>query len=216
MTPKFTRSTVLNTLGVVLLIALVAPFAMYAAPQTIGATESYVVMSGSMEPAIQTGDVIFVYDRDPSTIEEGDVITYNLDGQRTEVTTHRVVDIVENEEGQRVFVTKGDANEDPDPYRVPSDAVIGVMPTDGIPARVPFLGHALLFAQSKLGIALLVFVPAGLLVITELWDLYKHATSGGDDGTEETDAEPTDDQQEQIDDSVPSDSSATAGAGDDD
>jgi signal peptidase len=216
MKPKLTRSTVLNTLGVVLLIALVAPFVMYAAPQTIGATESYVVMSGSMEPAIQTGDVIFVYDRDPSTIEEGDVITYNLDGQRTEVTTHRVVDIVENEEGQRVFVTKGDANEEPDPYRVPPDAVIGVMPTDGIPARVPFLGHALLFAQSKFGIALLVFVPAGLLVVTELWDLYKEATSGSEDSTEETDAEPTDDQQDQVDDSVPSDSSATAGAGDDD
>jgi signal peptidase len=215
MNAKLTRSTVLNAAGIVLLIALVAPFVMYAAPQTIGATESYVVMSGSMEPSIMTGDVIFVYERDPSTIEEGDVITYNLDGQQREVTTHRVIDIVENDEGQRVFVTKGDANEDPDPYRVPPDAVIGVMPTDGIPARVPFLGHALLFAQSKLGITLLVFIPAGLLVVTELWSLYKEATSGGEEAAS-TDETTADDQHvDDGDEAARSESPAAPGAGDD-
>ncbi|WP_380677679.1 signal peptidase I [Salinigranum sp. GCM10025319] len=215
MNTKLIRSTVLNAAGIVVLIALVAPFVMYAAPQTIGATESYVVMSGSMEPSIMTGDVIFVYERDPSTIEEGDVITYNLDGQQREVTTHRVIDIVENEEGQRMFVTKGDANEEPDPYRVPANAVIGVMPTDGIPARAPFLGHALLFAQSRLGIALLVFIPAGLLVVTELWSLYKEATSGEADagGTGETEIDDQD--ADDGDEAARSESAATPGAGDD-
>lgn len=213
MNAKLTRSTVLNAAGIVLLIALVAPFVMYAAPQTIGATESYVVMSGSMEPSIMTGDVIFVYDRDPSTIEEGDVITYNLDGQQREVTTHRVIDIVENEEGQRMFVTKGDANEEPDPYRVPPNAVVGVMPTDGVPARVPFLGHALLFAQSRLGIVLLVFIPAGLLVVTELWSLYKEATSGDGGSTDET---KTDDQHvDDGDEAARAESPTTPGPGDD-
>lgn len=181
MTPKLTRNSVLNTVGVVVLLVLLAPFVMYAVPQTIGAAESYVVMSGSMSPTVQTGDVIFVYEREPSTIETGDVITYSLNDRQREVTTHRVVDIVRNDQGQRLFVTKGDANEDPDPYRVSPGDVIGVMPTwNGIPARVPFLGHALLFAQSKEGIALLVFVPAGLLVVTEIWSLYKDATSGTD------------------------------------
>jgi signal peptidase len=182
MTPSLNRRTVLNIAGVVVLIALIAPFAVYAVPQSIGATQSYVVLSGSMTPTIQPGDVIFVYDRKPSNIDEGDVITYNLEGERTEVTTHRVVDVVRTEDGERVFVTKGDANEDPDPYRVPPEAVIGAMPVqNGIQARIPYLGHALMFAQSKRGIALLVFLPAGLLVVSEVWDLYQHATAGGDD-----------------------------------
>jgi len=180
MTATVSRRHLLNAAGLLLLVLLILPIVAYAVPSAIGAQQSYVVMSGSMEPAIETGSVIFVYDRDPSAIEEGDVITYNLDGQRTEVTTHRVVDVV-SQEGQRAFVTKGDANEDPDPYRVPSDAVIGVVPMERtIPVRVPYLGQLLLFAQSKRGIVLFVFVPAGLLVVTEVWDLYKAATSGGE------------------------------------
>lgn len=188
-----TRKTVLNVTGVVLLIVLVAPFVAYAVPTTIGAAESYVVMSGSMEPTIQTGDVVFVYERRPSAIDEGDIITYNLEGESTEVTTHRVVDVERTEAGERAFITKGDANEDPDPYQVPPDKVIGVVPTEPVPARVPFLGQALLFAQSKVGIVLLVFVPAGLLIVGEVWSLYKEATSGGDEGDTESDAAATPD-----------------------
>jgi signal peptidase len=143
-----------------------------------------------MEPAIQTGGVIFVYERPPDQIEEGDVITFNLEGPGTEVTTHRVVDVVERD-GTRMFVTKGDANEDPDPAPVPPDAVIGVVPTPfGVLATIPVMGRLLLFARSDLGIALLVFVPAGLLVVSEVWSLYR-AASGGGDGSEAEDG-PTD------------------------
>jgi signal peptidase I, archaeal type len=94
------------------------------------------------------------------------------------VTTHRVVEVTERN-GQRVFITKGDANEDPDRAPVPPDAVIGVVPqVFGAYLAVPFVGRALLFAQSDQGIIALVFVPAGLLIVSEVWDLYRHATSG--------------------------------------
>lgn len=184
MIPNVSQKQLLNGLGIVVLILLVAPFVAYAVPQAIGATQSYVVMSGSMSPTINTGDVIFVYDRDPNTIQEGDIITYDLSGEETEVTTHRVVDIVEGDDGERLFVTKGDANEEPDQYQVPADSVIGVMPRGGtLPAIVPYLGRALLFAQSKLGIALLVFLPVGLLIVSEGWELYREVTGAGENET---------------------------------
>ncbi|MEF8819731.1 MAG: signal peptidase I [Haloferacaceae archaeon] len=191
MSPSFDRETVVNVAIVVVLLVLVSPVVAYAVPQTIGASESYVVLSGSMEPALQTGGVIYVYERSPEKIEEGDIITFNVEGARTDVTTHRVVDTVQRD-GTRMFVTKGDANEDRDPVPVPPDAVIGVVPEQfGILAHVPFVGHLLLFAQSQQGIILLVFVPAGLLVVTELWSLYKEATSGGEeDESDSEDADP--------------------------
>lgn len=184
MMPNLSKQQLLNGIGVVALLLVLAPFVTYAVPQTIGATQSYVVMSGSMSPTIDTGDVIFVYERDPSTIQVGDVVTYDRGGEDTEVTTHRVVDVVTSDDGERLFVTKGDANEEPDRYRVPGDAVIGVMPTQGLPpAHVPYLGHALLFAQSKLGIALLVFLPVGLLILNEGWNLYREITGTAGDET---------------------------------
>jgi signal peptidase len=179
--PSVDRGTAVNVAIAVVLVVLVSPVVAYAVPQTVGATESYVVLSGSMEPAIQTGGVIYVYERSPENIEEGDVITFNAGGAQTEVTTHRVVEVVERD-GTRMFVTKGDANENRDPAPVPPDAVVGVVPKQfGMLAAVPFVGHLLLFAQSQQGIILLVFVPAGLLVVTELWSLYRAATGGGED-----------------------------------
>ncbi len=192
MSPSFDRETAVNVAIVVVLLVLISPVVAYAVPQTIGASESYVVLSGSMEPALQTGGVIYVYERSPENIEEGDIITFNVEGARTDVTTHRVVDTVQRD-GTRMFVTKGDANEDRDPVPVPPDAVIGVVPERfGILAHVPFVGHLLLFAQSQQGIILLVFVPAGLLVVTELWSLYREATSGGEEGASDAEGDDPD------------------------
>lgn len=182
------RWQVLNVLGVLLLVLMLLPFIAYAVPGTVGAEESYIVNSGSMEPAIQTGDVIFVYDTNPRTLEEGQIIAYNVDGDRHDVTTHRVHEVVE-QEGQLAYTTKGDANEEPDQYQVRPGDVIGYVPQKyGTTARIPMFGHVLLFAQTKTGIITLVFVPAGLLVLTELWSLYRAATSTSGESTDESES----------------------------
>ncbi|MFC7195488.1 hypothetical protein ACFQL4_14000 [Halosimplex aquaticum] len=54
--------------------------------------------------------------------------------------------------------------------------------------HVPLLGYAITFAQTDLGLALLVIVPAVLLAVTELWDLARTGTdrtTGSSDDTEE-------------------------------
>lgn len=181
-TKSLSRRQVANLVGVLILLALVAPFVVYAVPQLIGASESYVVRSGSMEPTIQTGGVIFVYETDPATIEEGDIIAYNLQGPETQVTTHRVAEVTRDNGLQ--FRTKGDANEDLDQYTVPPDAVIGTVPIVArsvtipfvgyfaeYPLQIPYLGQVLLFAGTRWGIFFLVMVPAGLLIVTETYTL---------------------------------------------
>jgi signal peptidase len=141
--------------------------------------EIKIVQSGSMEPSISTGSLVIIYPQDAYHI--GDVVTFGEDSGGAVPTTHRIID--KNEEnGQTVFTTKGDANEGPDPEQVPRSDIIG-----GVMVSVPTLGYILDFARTPLGFALLVGLPAAHVVIEEsiyiwrrlrLWIERKRAASG--------------------------------------
>lgn len=143
-------------------LAAVVPFAIYAVPQLVGADESYVVLSGSMEPAISAGDVVLVQRTDPRSIAVGDVVTFAVDGDRVPVT-HRVVAVTRGIT-ERTFVTKGDANEEADPRPVLASAVLG-----RVVLVVPYLGFVVTAVDTPVGFALLVVLPIGLLIVSEAW-----------------------------------------------
>ncbi|WP_415382390.1 signal peptidase I [Halosimplex sp. TS25] len=167
-------------LGTVIGVAVVFLFVSAAVPQLVGADESYVVLSDSMSPAIGAGSVVYVDDVPTGQIGKDDVITFrNVDGEGR--VTHRVVEVVERD-GQPQFRTKGDANEEPDADLVSASRVIG-----RVAFSVPLIGYVVSFAGTDLGIALLVIVPASLLAVTELWDLF--VASGGDEPNTEADGE---------------------------
>ncbi|GAA0549473.1 signal peptidase I [Halorubrum ejinorense] len=155
-----------NVLGIVLLIALVAPFAVYAAPEVVGADESFVVLTASMTPAIAPGDVVIVADRDPTAIAEGDVITF-MRGTSDVPVTHRVIDVV-GEGGTLAFETMGDANEGPDPGFVPAGNLVGV-----VALTIPWIGYVIQFAGTQAGFVALVLLPFGLLAVTEVWSIVR-------------------------------------------
>jgi len=155
-----------NVLGIVLLIAVVTPFAVYAVPEIVGADESFVVLTPSMTPAIAPGDVVVVADRDPAAVAEGDVITFAR-GTSDVPVTHRVIDVVD-EGGTRSFETMGDANEGPDPGLVPEGSLIGV-----VTLTIPYIGYVIQFAGTRAGFVALVLLPFGLLAITEVWSIVR-------------------------------------------
>ncbi len=155
-----------KTLGVLLLIALVVPFVIYAAPWVIGADASYVVLTASMTPAISPGDVVIVAEQNPETISEGDIITFNR-GDENVPTTHRVIGVTETANGPE-FETKGDANEDPDAGTVSPDQFVG-----SVILTIPLIGYVTQFASSTMGFILLVVVPFGLLLATEVWSIVR-------------------------------------------
>lgn len=174
------RKTAVRRVGTVLLIALVLPFLIYAVPQVAGADHSYVVLSSSMSPSIQAGDVVVVASVPSSSIQAGDVITFEPQGDRApggvDRVTHRVVEVIEREDG-RYFRTKGDANAEPDQALVPPANVVG-----RVMFSIPLIGHVILFAGSDLGILMLIIVPSALLIAGEVWDLWRAARA--DDGSE--------------------------------
>jgi signal peptidase len=155
-----TRKRVVHGLGLLVLLALVVPFVVYAVPGLVGANASFVVLSGSMEPAISAGDVVVVATSDPSTIVAGDVITFSR-GSSGVAVTHRVVD-VDTSGAEPLFYTKGDANDNVDVSPVPASAVVGT-----VVLVIPFIGYVIQFAGTTLGFVLLVIVPIGLLLVTE-------------------------------------------------
>lgn len=89
--------------------------------------EPLIVMSGSMEPTIPTGSVLFTNTGkwEPMT---DDIITYHLESgeeKAAKLVTHRVVRLENQSEGI-VYITKGDANQQEDFVPVRENQITGV------------------------------------------------------------------------------------------
>jgi signal peptidase I len=92
-----------------------------------------VVMSGSMEPTVGTGDVLMVDTASEQAIGQRSIIVFERGG---ETIAHRVF-AVEEADLVTEFVTKGDANPSPDSARVDAAEVRGtgrlIVPLVGLP-----------------------------------------------------------------------------------
>lgn len=151
-----------RALVVIVLVAIVATFVIMAVPSVIGAEHSYVVLSNSMEPSISPGDAVIVGDVAPEDVQVGDVITFRREADQPPVT-HRVTEVIEAD-GTHRFRTKGDNNEDADPWTVGTDALIGK-----VWVTIPLIGHVVQFGNSPAGAAVLVGLPIALFALSELW-----------------------------------------------
>jgi signal peptidase len=80
------------------------------------------VISGSMRPTLDVGDVVIIAKVSADTIKAGDIIQFR-EGEGV-TTVHRVVEIQESE-GKIVFITQGDANREPDANPVIPENVVG-------------------------------------------------------------------------------------------
>ena len=128
--------------------------------------QALVVRSGSMSPTIPTGSVVFYRKENAAKVKVGDVIVFDKPGQQNEKVTHRVFKISNGPTG-RYFTTKGDANGAPDDWRVPAVGTGWVANF-----HVPTLGYVLADLQSTTARLLLLVIPAlllGLITLYEIW-----------------------------------------------
>lgn len=143
----------LAVLAGIVLLGLSVPFA---------GNRALSVQTGSMEPAIRPGSLVFVNRVPVSDIADGDVITYTNPANPTQTITHRVVQTLGSDDGPKYFVTKGDANRSVDEL-VPEHRVIGRVNT-----VVPYLGRLADMLHTWPGIIVLVYVPALIIVSHEV------------------------------------------------
>ncbi|MEM4739760.1 MAG: signal peptidase I [Zestosphaera sp.] len=126
-----------------------------------------VVVSGSMSPALNVGDVAVINTRvSPSDVVEGDVIAFYLS---RDLIIHRVVRVLNTSSGIK-YLTKGDANENPDPFRVSQSALLGKYVF-----KIPLVGYLwiylmqILINYQNLIITVTLLMTAGLLRNSLRW-----------------------------------------------
>lgn len=140
-------------------LAMLIPLAFNARPLT--------VMSGSMEPTINTGDVVVAREIAPLDANVGDIVSF-LDPKRHGLlVTHRVRSI-ERTGDKVVFVTKGDANNASERWRIGTDDRIS-----RTMYRIPAIGRVLAFSHTRPGILVLVLLPLLLLGTLEMMSIWR-------------------------------------------
>ena len=148
--------------GAVIALGLLLVASLVPIPGNI---EVKIVQSGSMEPTIRTGALTVVKPLVKYAV--GDVIMFGKDTKTEVPTTHRIV-ADEVRSGVFYYTTKGDANEDPDPQPVRHSEVIGK-----VLFSIPYLGYLLDFAKKPFGFALLIGVPAAIVVFDEAGKIWR-------------------------------------------
>ncbi|MEW8979223.1 MAG: signal peptidase I [Symbiobacterium sp.] len=160
-----------GVLTAVLVVVLVATVALAISArrsadglQTVLGYKVLSVLSGSMEPAIKTGDVIIVEPlKSDQEIAEGDVITFRAPDSPDMLITHRVVGIVSVNGEPAAYVTKGDNNDSIDLTPVQRSQVVGIQRW-----RIPYYGYLSNFMRRPLGIILCVIAPGLVLIGMEV------------------------------------------------
>ncbi len=147
------------TVATALALAIALPLAFGARP--------YTVLTGSMEPAISAGDVVVDERISPLSAAVGDVVTFRDPEDQNRQITHRVVRI--RHAGEHLwFVTRGDANNTVERWRIAADGSLG-----RVLYTVPLVGYAAVLTKTPLGLALLVIVPVLLLALDELLRIWR-------------------------------------------
>ncbi len=118
----------------------------------VGGYSALIVLSGSMEPTIKIGEVIVIHAQKDYKIK--DILTYREGGI---LVTHRIVD-----ETETTYTTRGDANNTDDSPIKKTQAIGKTI------FHIPYLGKAILFVQSPIGLASVLAVLIGLKVMYSL------------------------------------------------
>lgn len=128
--------------GTILILIVIILCSLSVLPEVFG-YHMYHVLSGSMEPKMPVGSLIYVQEGAPEEVEAEDIIAFYGSIEDAGIITHRVV---ENNIVSGTFKTKGDANEKEDPLPAAYDTYIGK-----VVCIIPFLGKVLTCMTSVYG-----------------------------------------------------------------
>lgn len=130
----------------------------------------YMVVSDSMTPELNVGDVILSRSAEGQTIEVGDVVTFmgQTGSQKGKIITHKVVEAPYVEDGQTYIRTRGVKE------GAPLDAPIKLEYVSGIfIKKLAAIGGLLRFVMKPVGFVLVIALPLMLLTLYQLYRLAK-------------------------------------------
>ena len=127
--------------------------------------KAFIVRSDSMSKTdFDAGDVIFVKDVDPTTLDAGDIIAYisQNDHNYGDTVTHKIRRKATNENGAPGFVTYGTTTDTDDETIVTYPYVLGKYT-----GKLPKVGTFFTFLKTTQGYILCIFIPCMLLILYE-------------------------------------------------
>lgn len=148
--------SILFVSGVILINSYIKPNEV---PSFLG-WKPFIVLSGSMETEIMTGDVAVVKKIDANELKENDIIAFKDDDNI--VITHRIIEIIKDENGNTKYKTKGDNNNDEDDGFVRPEQIEGIYKF-----RIGKLGNLALFVQTPVGMVICISIPLILLLLLQ-------------------------------------------------
>ena len=132
---------------------------------SVGGYFPMIVLTDSMDPEIQSVDLIFCHTVEAEAVQVGDIISfYDPMGNGSTVVTHRVMEI-KDEGNELSFITKGDNNNTEDQMPVQAEDVIGLYKS-----RIAGAGNIAMFMQTTPGLIVCVILPIILLIG---WDVLR-------------------------------------------
>lgn len=123
----------------------------------------FKVISGSMEPSIRTGSIVFVEHINPKNIQKGDIVSYFPENNEDSIVTHRVLEI-----NNEFITTKGDANNIGDLDKITPERIRGK-----VVFSLPFVGYLLNWLKTPPGFIITVVIPALYIIIGEFIKIKK-------------------------------------------
>ncbi len=127
--------------------------------------KAFIVLSDSMSKTdFDAGDLVLIKDVEPSTLKEGDIISYTSQNTSNygETVTHKIRKLTKDAAGNPGFITYGTTTDTDDETIVTYPYVLGKYST-----HIPKVGTFFQFLKTTPGYIICIFVPFLLLIIVE-------------------------------------------------
>lgn len=124
---------------------------------------AYIALSDSMSKTdFNAGDLVLVKETDPSTLKEGDIISYISQNTENygEVVTHKIRSLTTDANGEPGFITYGTTTDTDDETIVTYPFVLGKYQK-----HIPKIGTFFQFLKTTQGYFVCIFIPFMLLIL---------------------------------------------------
>lgn len=154
------------TLVIVLIVSIIFVQRVSNNKVTLGGYSIFTIITESMVPKYQVGDMLLAKDISTDDIKVGDDLVYigksgTFEGK---IVTHQVVSI-EKENGKKIFHTKGIANTIEDP-EVSEEQIYGV-----VSCKLVILSLLSKVVNNIYGFYFIVFIPFAVMIFLEIIDI---------------------------------------------
>jgi signal peptidase len=170
LTTRRQRSLFVPAAAVIL--AVLVPYAILLGTAWLFGWRFQPVETGSMAPAVPEGALAVVQPADPTRIGPGAIVTFADPFDPSRLVAHRIVRQLPGNPPH--WQTKGDANREADPIPIQASAVQGV-----VAWSIPGLGSLVGVLRGAPAVVLLVGLPLGLLLVTEVRDRRQRPVRAG-------------------------------------